>query len=122
MLELVSHKKLSNPTAPVAACTYEVWDLLGRLVYVGVAEHFPRRWQQHEARSWWLGEIDVDRVDVTGWPTREDALRIEAAVINEQGPVYNTAPELAAYARYTDDGLRPLGAPVERTVYAGAAR
>lgn len=88
--------------------TYEVWDTRNRLAYVGLADSFPKRWAQHERTSWWLGEIEVERVVLIGWMDREDARQHEAAVINEQNPVYNTATEAPAYRRYLDRDLPAL--------------
>lgn len=93
--------------------TYEVWDTMGRLAYVGIADYFERRWVQHVRQSWWLGEIQVAYVDVIEYTTRAAARMSEAAMINEQSPVYNTAREEAAYrayrATFEDDAWPGLG-------------
>lgn len=80
--------------------TYEVWDTMGRLAYVGIADDFRRRWEQHQRQSWWLGEIEVAHIDVIEYRTRGAARMSEAAMINEQSPVYNTSREEAAYRQY----------------------
>lgn len=80
--------------------TYEVWDTMGRLAYVGIADDFARRWGQHVRQSWWLGEIEVAHIDVIEYRTRTTARMSEAAMINEQSPVYNTAREEGAYRAY----------------------
>ncbi len=86
---------------PRATCfVYEVWDTMGRLAYVGIADNFERRWRQHVASSWWLGEIHVHYISVYGYRTRHEARQVEASVINEQSPVYNTSRETSAYAEY----------------------
>ena len=87
--------------------TYEVWDTRGRLAYVGIADDFMKRWAQHVRQSWWLGEIEVAYVTVIRYATRAGARLSEAAMINEQSPVYNTARESAAYRAYLEmtDGL-----------------
>lgn len=79
---------------------YEVWDDRGRLAYVGIADDFERRWDQHLRSSWWLGEIRVWHVTVRTYPSRFHARMAEAAAINEQAPVYNTAHESTAYREY----------------------
>ena len=80
--------------------TYEVWDAQNRLAYVGIADDFERRWEQHQRQSWWLGEITVDHIVVITYTSRLGARLSEAAMINEQSPVYNTAHELGAYREY----------------------
>jgi hypothetical protein len=86
---------------PDANCwVYEVWDTRGRLAYVGIADSFERRWQQHISSSWWLGEIDVWYISVYGYRTRWEARRVEACTINQQCPVYNTRLETSAYEAY----------------------
>lgn len=74
---------------------------------------FGRRWYQHLRTSWWLGEIRVAAVNVIGYTTRLGARLSEAAMINEQSTVYNTAHEEAAYREYLrlqeDDSWPGLG-------------
>lgn len=82
--------------------TYEVWDTRGRLAYVGIADDFLRRWAQHIRQSWWLGEIEVWYIEVTEHLTRTAARMSEAAAINEQSPVYNTASEASSYRAYLE--------------------
>ena len=93
--------RLASQRGETGECTcYEVWDSMGRLAYVGIADDFPKRWSQHLRMSWWLGEIEIWYVDVRGYRSRLDARMAEAAAINEQSPVYNTAHEAAAYREY----------------------
>lgn len=97
---------------PAPSCwVYEVWDTQGRLAYVGIADDFAKRWAQHLRMSWWLGEIDVWYVEVFGYRTRWEARQVEACVINEQNPVYNTSRETGAYLEYlrlNEDESRPV--------------
>jgi excinuclease UvrABC nuclease subunit len=79
---------------------YEVWDDHNRLAYVGIADDFDRRWQQHASRSWWLSEIHVGRVFVTGYRSRTEARYVEAETIHDQSPIYNTNLEQSTYRRY----------------------
>lgn len=111
---------------PYDGChTYEVWTLRDGatvLAYVGIADKFESRWKSHQAQSWWLGETDVRRIDVTAWKSREAARRYEATRINDaDAPLYNVRDERAAHVRaQSDDGwwdemlssyeLTPLGA------------
>lgn len=87
--------------APAPRCyVYEVWDTRNRLAYVGMADHFERRWAQHRRNSYWMGEIEVRMVHISGYRSREDARQVEAGTINDQSAVYNTDKEAPAYARY----------------------
>lgn len=109
----------SNYQDDACCWVYEVWDTQSRLAYVGIADQFERRWIQHQRNSWWLGEIDIWYVRLEGFNSRWEARQVEAAVINEQSPVYNTNPESGSYRAYrrwldspahaTDDTrLRPV--------------
>lgn len=114
---------------PEAHCfVYEVWDSMHRLAYVGIADNFERRWQQHRRSSWWLGEIDIWYIDIFGYRSRWEARQMEACVINEQSPIYNTSLESAAYREYRalwEDPERPIDdldcVPVKRRRFAGAS-
>lgn len=116
VIDLSKHWTLSGGRdGGEAGCyEYQVWDVRGRLVYVGIADDFRARWAQHQRRSWWMGEVEVAYVDVTAWPTRTAARWSEAAVINEQSPVYNIALEEASY-RAAQESEWP--APIERFIY-----
>jgi hypothetical protein len=113
-LVLVDHHLLSGADVPTTTVEYQVWEG-NRLLYVGIADDFASRWSAHVRSSWWLGEVSFDRIEVTGWPSREVARWSEASVINQQSPIYNTARELAAYARAEAAAVWP--APTERFVY-----
>lgn len=100
---------------PAARCyVYEVWDSWGRLAYVGMTNNFSARWRQHQDKSWWLREIDVDRVIVNAYPSTRAAHMAEAATINDQSPVYNTKDEAYWYRAYlsSDEGLPALAQKV----------
>lgn len=116
VIELSNYWALSGAQAPgeIRCYEYQVWDTRNRLVYVGIADDFEKRWAQHLRMSWWLGEVEVAYVDVTCWPTRTAARWSEATVINEQSPVFNIAREEASY-RAAMDGDWP--APIERFIY-----
>lgn len=90
----------ADPQAPRPCAVYLV-DAVGLgLVYVGIADDFEKRWQQHRRSSWWLNEVIVSEVSVFWMGCREHARQIEASVIHHERPRYNTAVEAAAYARY----------------------
>lgn len=116
--------RLKAHGGPVGCYVYEVWDVMNRLVYAGIAENFERRWAQHKRSSYWLGEVSVKFVHVDGYRSRSEARQIEASLINEQSAIYNTDRELSSYALYLklwEDPSRtsdPLDCvPVSRTIY-----
>lgn len=78
-----------NPTY-----VYRAYDIFGELLYVGVADRWPRRWTQHQRDKFWFP--DVARLEVDPLPTRRAALDTEARLIREYRPkyniVHNTAP------------------------------
>ena len=117
-LRLRSHRELSGFEQGSACFEYQVWDVHNRLVYVGIADSFTHRWTQHRRSSWWLGEVEIAYVDVTGWPSREAARMSEAVVINTQSPVYNTALEEGAYRRaLAADESNSWPPPCDRSIY-----
>lgn len=62
-------------------------------VYVGIAESFTARWSSHRSKSWWFDRVNVMCVLLAGYPSREDARKVEAELIAEHRPAYNTKPE-----------------------------
>lgn len=92
-----------RPGQPPARChVYEVRDANHRMLYVGIADKFERRWAQHVRNSWWLHENDVWYVRVLGYRSRDDARQVEASIINTESPVYNTNTETWAYRKYQE--------------------
>ena len=112
-------ESLTRGGVPARCYTYQVWDAMNRLCYVGMTNNFSVRWNQHKRKSWWLGEVDVAFIEVQGWATTAEARMNEAVVIWQQNPVYNTSTESHWYARYereqaNSDELFP---PVSRRVF-----
>ena len=99
--------------------TYQVWDTMNRLCYVGMTHNFQTRWNQHKRKSWWLGEIEVSYIELQGWATTAEAHMDEAAVIQDQNPVYNTSTESYWFSRYQQELQRSedFGAPLSRRVF-----
>lgn len=88
---------------PPARChVYEVRDVNNRMLYAGIADNFERRWAQHVRKSWWLRETELWYVRVHGYRSRDDARQVEAALINDEHPVYNTNTETWAYRKYQE--------------------
>jgi len=59
----------------------------GRVLYVGIARDWPRRWQHHAARSAFFPL--VSRLDVQQYDTRRAAEEAERAAIASYKPTYN---------------------------------
>lgn len=68
---------------------YYLYDRQGNLLYVGITDNIERRWAQHAAdRPWWHM---VARREYVEYPTREEAMRVEAHQIRTHRPMFNRA-------------------------------
>lgn len=67
-------------------------------VYVGISRSFPARWGEHRSHSWWFDRMKPHCVVVSGYPTRLDALKVEALLITEHRPIFNRKAERAHLA------------------------
>ena len=68
---------------------YRLFDIEGRLLYVGIAFDPQTRWHGHSStKSWWN---EVDRREVEWHDTRSRALGAEAEAILNEAPLYNIA-------------------------------
>lgn len=113
---------MSNGDAPRPCDVYLVMATAHGLVYVGIADDFEKRWRQHRRSSWWLGEVVVDEVRVYSMASREHARQMEAAIINCERPMYNTALEAGAFVRYQEAAASNLEDPwpvVGQEIYNG---
>lgn len=66
---------------------YRAYDASGRLLYVGIAVNWPRRWGQHAERSPWYQQ--VTRLELTEYANRPDAMAAEKRVVAAEHPVHN---------------------------------
>lgn len=62
-------------------------------VYVGITRDFAARWGEHKAQSWWFYRMTPYVVLASGYPTRSDALKVEALLIDEHRPIFNRKVE-----------------------------
>ena len=115
-----------NARPPAACWVYEIRDKRRRLLYVGIADNFERRWTQHRAKSWWMNEVQVTSVYLNGYRSRWEARQVEASTIATESPVYNTQLEsraLRGYEALFVDPRRPVDAldcvPVKKRYYKG---
>lgn len=72
-----------------ATTLYRLYDIKGRLLYVGISEHGFGRLRAHEKdKDWWLL---VAHAEFTHFQTRDDALAQEAYMIERYHPAFNKA-------------------------------
>lgn len=66
---------------------YRLSDTAGRLLYIGVADQWTRRVQDHaQSKPWWK---EVATTTVEHFPTREAALAAEKVAIQTERPIHN---------------------------------
>lgn len=66
---------------------YRAYDSVGGLLYVGISNHFGRRWEQHaKVQPWWP---KVHRQTVEWHPDRDAAHVAEVAAIEAEHPRFN---------------------------------
>ena len=73
-----------EPDAPTSL--YRLYDVSGRLLYVGIAFDPEARWRQHRPRRWWK---DVASKTVVLYGTRREAEAAESAAIRTEAPLHN---------------------------------
>jgi predicted GIY-YIG superfamily endonuclease len=87
---------------------YRLYDNAGALLYVGIANHWPARMNQHaREKAWWenVADVKLERYD-----TREDAERAEAKAIKAEHPMYNVVHAI----RGTDATRQPPPPALQR--------
>lgn len=66
---------------------YRLYDITGRLLYVGITSDWNRRRSQHAAdKEWWTR---VSQIALAELPSRKDALNAERIAIRTERPAYN---------------------------------
>ncbi len=66
-----------------------VYRLLGErntYLYVGITSDIDKRLRSHAEKTWWR---DVRRIEVTEYPNREEASRVERQTIRDMEPLHN---------------------------------
>ena len=66
---------------------YRAYDDAGRLLYIGVSKHWPKRWAQHADFSPWVYE--VTRLEVEYFASRQQACERERQAIQAESPRWN---------------------------------
>ena len=57
------------------------------VLYVGIADHWPRRWDQHSYESPWFRR--VRRLDIKPYASRAEAVSVEMQTIHALDPLFN---------------------------------
>lgn len=99
---------------------YRMYDIEGRLLYVGCSSDFVRRLNDHNSRKSWFS--DIASIAVAHHSTRAEALVAEAAAIAAESPIHNVYHK----PRYVQRSDRPTGRPrghvMDPDAYSAAAR
>jgi len=74
------------PVHPSGAAVYRLYDASDVLLYIGAANRPAERWGSHANKPWWTR---VARTEIAWYLTRDEALRVEAAAIHAERPLYN---------------------------------
>lgn len=100
---------IGGTVADAECVVYQVFEqgnVAGRVaddpVYVGITRDFPARWGEHKAHSWWFRRMNPLSVIVAGYPTRLDALKVEATLIAQHRPIFNRKAERTHLAMARD--------------------
>jgi hypothetical protein len=83
------------PESPERTALYRLYNVAGRLLYVGISDEPLRRWRMHSREKWWWPE--VQRFEIT-WHGRLDAEKAEKLAIKSEGPLYNRTHSDEYYA------------------------
>jgi len=70
-----------------ATTLYEIYDSSNTLLYVGISLSAISRLSQHKAVKNWY--YDIKKIEMTHYPTRHEAEKIERLTIRTKMPVYN---------------------------------
>lgn len=96
---VVSQQRAALESKPT--CVYRLYDVFGRLLYVGMTSDIPRRWKEHrkDHRSWWYQTVERP---LEWFPGRVDAWHAERQAVRTELPLHNNE----SWGDFTD-GRRP---------------
>lgn len=105
-----------------ATSVYRLFDVGGRLLYVGVAVDPERRFQDHRRDKFWWHL--VTRKSIEQFPRRDLALQAEAVAIREESPVYDGTARIADWknahlTRPDDPFWRPVAEALLQRIETG---
>ncbi len=92
---------------------YRLFDIEGRLLYVGVSVNAHARLEQHRRDKPWAATIA--RIDVTEFATRHEAEDAEAAAIRDESPIHNIVKNQAVVPRACK--APPIESPNDMAAY-----
>ena len=70
----------------MSCCVYQAFNQAGRLLYVGLSRHWPRRWNAHAVDKFWWPEVATLQIV---WLKEFEAAWYEGWLIRTQHPRYN---------------------------------
>lgn len=79
--------RVHKPVDPLArTAVYKAFDATGAPLYVGISNHWPKRWVQHADRTFY---VETARIEIEWFETREQAERRERELIDTLRPPHN---------------------------------
>lgn len=108
-----------NPEFPYATALYRLFDVDGRLLYVGISAE-PIAWldQHYTAKTWWP---QVESVEVEWFENRWIASGEEMRAIRREAPIYNGQERGGHRRRRSAPHPRTPIFPRERLYWVGGA-
>lgn len=95
---------------------YRAHGMAGELLYVGVTEDVEARLGQHRRKAWTKWPPSMAFLTVDEYPTRGEALAVEAQAIKDERPRYNRSDKRQHWAEQAE--LRERLAAHLRAEYA----
>lgn len=68
---------------------YRFYDVMGRLIYIGMTNDPGNRRAQHRQQAEFAHHVDPAKTTYEYWPSRESAADRERAIIGLEGPMFN---------------------------------
>ncbi|MFG2900954.1 GIY-YIG nuclease family protein [Streptomyces zaomyceticus] len=68
-------------------CLYRLFDVFGRLLYVGISSDLKRRWKEHRKKHWWWPQVVERREE--WFDDRGSAFEEERATVRTELPLHN---------------------------------
>ncbi|MGR6968998.1 GIY-YIG nuclease family protein [Streptomyces cynarae] len=99
-LDVIGRQRAALEAIPT--CLYRLYDVFGRLLYVGITSNLARRWKEHrrDHQFWWY-QVAERRLE--WFPTRDRAWRAERQAVRAELPLHNGE----AWGQFGNGGARP---------------
>lgn len=95
------HGAMIHPGKADETAVYRLYDVSGKLLYVGISRDPMTRWAQHQGQGWWTR---VASYAVSWHPDRVAAAREESEAIEHEAPVHNRPGDTVLHAVNTAAG------------------